>query len=53
MRESKRESLSAFLVYLGLAAIMTWPLIARLGTHLPLGNADIWLNYWNLFGFML
>ena len=28
---------------------MTWPLIARLGTHLPLGNADIWLNYWNLW----
>ena len=49
MRASKKESLVAFLAYLVLAVVMTWPLVARLGTHIPLGNADVWLNYWNLW----
>lgn len=49
MRDSKRENLLAFLAYLVLAVVMTWPLIARLGTHVPMGNADVWLNYWNLW----
>ncbi len=49
MPRSNRDTLLATLAYLILAAVMTWPLIARLGTHVPMGKADIWLNYWNLW----
>jgi hypothetical protein len=28
---------------------MTWPLVARLDSHLPQGDHDLWQNYWNFW----
>lgn len=32
-----------------LAVLMTWPLAARLVTHVPLGGHDVWQNCWNIW----
>ena len=37
---------SLLLVYVGLAVLATWPLAARLTTHLPTGT-DTLSHYWN------
>jgi len=36
-----------FLVYALLTLFMTYPLIARLGTHLAGDGDDMWVHYWN------
>ncbi len=36
-------------LFAGLAIAMTWPLLLRIGTHVPAGTHDIWQNYWNLW----
>ena len=28
---------------------MTWPLVVRMGDHIPMGSHDIWQNYWNFW----
>ncbi|MBN1421853.1 MAG: hypothetical protein JXP34_23970 [Planctomycetes bacterium] len=41
-----------WLVILVLAVLtiaMTWPLPARLATHVPLGAFDLWQNYWDFW----
>lgn len=37
----------ALLVYAALAVVMTWPVVARLGTHLVGDGDDMWVHYWN------
>jgi hypothetical protein len=40
------ESLLIFMGYFGLAILLTWPLLAHLGTMLPAGS-DTLVHYWN------
>lgn len=49
MPSRKKEGLLAFSLYLLMASVMTWPLLGRLATHLPMGVNDLWQNYWNLW----
>ena len=49
MSSPKKEGLLAFSLYLLVATVMTWPLLGRLATHLPMGTNDLWQNYWNLW----
>ena len=39
----------ALAVYCLLAVVLTWPLAWQLGDHVPLGNNDLWQNYWNFW----
>ncbi|MGC9358923.1 MAG: hypothetical protein ACP5G7_00935, partial [Anaerolineae bacterium] len=39
--------LAASVTYAAAAVLVTWPLAARLGTHLPGPSADSLLHYWN------
>ena len=36
-----------FLGYAAVTVIMTWPVAARLGTHLVGTGDDMWVQYWN------
>jgi hypothetical protein len=36
-----------FLVYVSLTLVMTYPVVARLGTHLIGDGDDMWVHYWN------
>ena len=36
-----------FLIYSLLTLVMTWPVAARLGTHLVGNGDDMWVQYWN------
>ena len=38
-----------FIAYASLACITTWPLVARIATHLPGGSYDTFLHYWNVW----
>jgi len=38
------------LAYGLLAVVMTWPLAARLGTHLPGVGDDLWAHQWSFWG---
>lgn len=49
MPSRKKEGWLAFSLYLLVAGVMTWPLLGRLATHLPMGVNDLWQNYWNLW----
>ena len=49
MASPRKEGLLAFSFHLVVAAVMTWPLLGRLGTHVPMGTNDLWQNYWNLW----
>jgi hypothetical protein len=40
---------TALFLYAALAIVLTWPLARHLGDHLPLGNNDLWQNYWNFW----
>ena len=53
MTSSGKEGPRAFSIYLLLAGVMTWPLLGRLTTHVPLGVNDIWQSYWNLWWWKL
>jgi hypothetical protein len=45
----KRWSALILAVY-GLAAVlMTWPVVAQLGTHLPGGGDDVWVHQWTFW----
>jgi len=41
------NKLAAFLAYLGVAVVTTWPLAAQVTTHLPGGTTDTLVHYWN------
>ncbi|MFQ5420431.1 MAG: hypothetical protein ACE5EY_08710, partial [Anaerolineae bacterium] len=45
-RVAQIEWLLLLLAYLGIAVVITWPLVTRLSTHLPDGT-DSLLHYWN------
>jgi len=45
----KRWSLSVLLVYALIAVVMTWPLAARLKTHLPGAGDDLWTHQWTFW----
>lgn len=36
----------ALLGYAALTAVMTWPVVARLSTHVPGGTVDLWTHRW-------
>jgi hypothetical protein len=38
-----------FMAYASLACITTWPLVARMATHLPGGSNDTFVHYWNVW----
>ena len=42
-----RTDLIVLLIYAGVAAGMTWPLAARIATHLPGATTDTLVHYWN------
>ncbi len=45
----QREAILVLLAYGLLTVVMTWPLVARLGTHLPgIGN-DLWTHQWTFW----
>jgi hypothetical protein len=37
------------MAYASLACVTTWPLVARIATHLPGGSYDTFLHYWNVW----
>jgi hypothetical protein len=45
----KREAILALLAYVVLAVVMTWPVAARLGTHLPGFRDDLWTHQWTFW----
>lgn len=36
-------------VYFALVLVMTYPLALRVGSALPAGSGDVWMNYWNFW----
>ena len=46
-RRSTYANIVAFLAYLVIAMIATWPLVANLNTHLPGPSTDTFVHYWN------
>lgn len=47
MKSTLRRHALILLFYTLLALIMTWPLIARLGTHYAGNNEDLWVFQWD------
>ena len=47
LRAKPGFSLVILLAYIGVAVGMTWPLAARLATHIPGNSWDILVHYWN------
>ena len=47
--KSWRSPLLVLLLYTLLAVIMTWPVAAQLGTHLPGGSVDLWAHQWTFW----
>ena len=45
----RRRSLSVLLIYILLGVAMTWPLAARLKTHLPGSGDDVWTHQWTFW----
>jgi hypothetical protein len=45
----QRGTILALLTYGLLAVVMTWPLAARLGTHLPGCKDDLWTHQWTFW----
>ena len=48
-RPSGPGALAALLFFALLSVVMTWPLVLHLDDHVPLGNNDLWQNYWNFW----
>jgi len=44
---SSHPAAASFLGYFLLSVVLTWPLAVRIGCELPLGDNDLWQNYWN------
>jgi hypothetical protein len=44
-----RLSSLILLCYLLLAVVMTWPVAAQMGTHLPGGSDDLWSHQWTFW----
>src|SRR5262245_45746897 len=44
-----KRSWIILVAYFLLSILLTWPLCLHLTTHLPMGNHDIWQNYWNFW----
>jgi hypothetical protein len=53
MSSAKKEGQLAFSLYLLLAGVMTWPLLGRLPSQVPMGVNDLWQSYWNLWWWKL
>jgi hypothetical protein len=50
VRDWKRALLiytGVFLAYVLLTLVMTWPVVAKLNTHLVGNGDDMWVHYWN------
>ncbi len=45
----RRETILALLVYGLLTVVMTWPVVAQLGTHLPGIADDLWTHQWTFW----
>lgn len=48
-RTSRRNHLVIFILFVALTLLMTWPVIARLGTHLAGGRDDLWVHQWTFW----
>ena len=44
-----RRHLLPLALYLLITAVVTFPLVLHLGTHLPGDGRDAWMNYWNFW----
>jgi hypothetical protein len=45
----KRQSILILTAYVLVAVVMTWPVAAHLGTHLPGGGDDVWVHQWTFW----
>jgi hypothetical protein len=46
---SRRQSALILSIYDLVAVVMTWPVAAQLGTHLPGGGDDLWVHQWTFW----
>ncbi len=46
---ARRNHLLVFLLFAGLTLLMTWPVAARIGTHLAGGRDDLWVHQWTFW----
>jgi hypothetical protein len=46
-KRAVKVCLGIFLIYALLTLVMTWPVVARLGTDLVGDGDDMWVHYWN------
>ncbi len=49
MNHSRRNHILIFFLFAVLTLIMTWPVAARLGTHLAGGRDDLWVHQWTFW----
>ncbi|MGD2144319.1 MAG: hypothetical protein PVF54_07570, partial [Anaerolineae bacterium] len=49
MTGKRATLLLVLLVYSVLTILMTWPIAARLGTHVPGGTVDLWVHRWTFW----
>ncbi|MEE8392249.1 MAG: glycosyltransferase family 39 protein [Anaerolineae bacterium] len=47
--KARHSSFLVLLLYALLAVVMTWPVAAQLGTHLPGGSVDLWSHQWTFW----
>jgi hypothetical protein len=48
-RTMRRNHLFVFILFVFLTLLMTWPVIARLGSHLAGGRDDLWVHQWTFW----
>ena len=48
-RSSWREKLLLFTIFGALTLLLTWPVVARLGTQLAGGRDDLWVHQWTFW----
>jgi hypothetical protein len=48
-QSTRRNHVLAFILFVILTVLMTWPVIARLGTHLAGGRDDLWVHQWTFW----
>lgn len=48
-QRSQRDHILVFILFVILSLVMTWPVIARLGTHLAGGRDDLWVHQWTFW----
>jgi hypothetical protein len=49
LRQSAWLNVLVFLGYLGLAVVMSWPLVMRFGTELAGEGTDVWIHQWTFW----